>query len=88
MDRQPKADWTGYGAIIVLSVVLCGAWLFTGNFWLTVAVLVLGLLHVARDFPAAEAVIADDPLLLWLRRVSPVIVLGIFVSVLLLNWMR
>lgn len=88
MDQQPEADWSGDGAIITLSIVLCGAWLFTGSVWLTIAVLVLGLLHGVGDFPAVEAVIASDPLLVWLRRVSPLIVPGIFGSVLVLNWMR
>jgi hypothetical protein len=59
-------------------VLLCFAWMMTGNFFLTMAILILGGLHLAREFPSAEAIIADDPALRWLRSVSPLIVLGIF----------
>lgn len=78
MSGQPKADWTAYRTIIIVAIVLCAAWLITGSFWLTMAVIILELLHLAKEFPAAEAVIAQDPLLLGLRRAAPLIILGIF----------
>jgi len=78
MEQQPKGDWTAYGTIISVSVLLCAAWLLTGSFWLTMAVMVLGMLHIAKDFPAFEEIIAEDPILLWLRKVSPLVIIGIF----------
>ena len=50
---------------------------------LTMAIMVLGFLHLAQFFPAAEAIVTGDPILLWLRRSSFVIVLGIFGAVML-----
>jgi hypothetical protein len=67
-----------YVAIIGISALLCFALLLTASFWLTMAVMVLGFLHLARHFPQIEAVIVEDPILLWLRRVSPLIIIGIF----------
>ena len=78
MSEHPKSDWAVYRTIIIVSIVLCAAWLITGSFWLTLAVMILELLHLAKEFPAAEAVIDQDPLLLWLRRASPLIIMGIF----------
>jgi hypothetical protein len=88
MSRKPQADWTGYGAIILASITLCAAWLMSGSIWLTMAILMLGMLHIGKEFPAIEAVIAQDPLLVWLRRVSPLIVLGIFAMVMILHFVR
>lgn len=67
-----------YVAIVGISALLCFSLVLTGSFWLTLVVLVLGFLHLARHFPQVEAVIVEDPLLLWLRRVSPLIIIGIF----------
>lgn len=82
MDEQPREPSTGqartYWVISGISALLMFAWLMTGNFFLTLAVLILGGLHLAREFPAAEEVIATDPLLLWIRRLSPLIILLIF----------
>lgn len=77
MSNRPQEDWTAYGSIIVMSIVLCAAWLITGNVWLTLAVLVLELLRLARDFPAIDALVQQDPLLVWLRRAAPIIILVI-----------
>jgi hypothetical protein len=52
------------------------------------AVMMLGFLHLAQYFPSAEAIISEDPVLLWLRRVSPLIILSIFGIVLAGNWLR
>jgi uncharacterized membrane protein len=86
--QRPEADWTAYGAIIGVSIVLCAAWLITGSLWLTLIILILGLLHIAKDFPAAEAIVSQDPILVWLRKASPVIVIAIFGVTLLGNWLR
>lgn len=67
-----------YAAIIGISALLCFALVLTGSFWLTLVVLVLGFLHLAQHFPAVESVIVEDPILVWLRRVSPLIIIGIF----------
>jgi hypothetical protein len=79
MMKEPSlGDARIYWAIVGLSALLCLAWMMTGSFWLTMAVMLLGGLHLARYFPYAEAFIADDPLLVWTRRISPLIILGIF----------
>jgi hypothetical protein len=67
-----------YLTIIGVAALLCFAFLLTGSFWLTTAVMVLGCLHIARHFPAAEEIVANDIALRWLRRLSPAIVVGIF----------
>jgi hypothetical protein len=55
--------------------------LLTGSLVLTLMIIALGMLHLARYFPDAEAFISRDPLLLWLRRTSPVIIIVITVIV-------
>lgn len=75
--KPPEGNALAYGAIIGVSALLCFAWVFTGSVMLTLLILVLGLLHLAQYFPEAEAFIAADPLLLWVRRASPLIILGI-----------
>jgi fucose permease len=77
-----------YFAIAGVSALLCFALLLTSSFWLTMAIMLLGGLHLARHFPDAEVFIAADPLLVWLRRVSPLIILGIFGAVLAINWFK
>jgi fucose permease len=76
-----------YVAIAGVAALLCFALLLTGSVWLTMAVMMLGFLHLAQYFPSAEAIISEDPVLLWLRRVSPLIILGIFGIVLVGNWL-
>jgi hypothetical protein len=76
-----------YVAIGGVAALLCFALLLTSSIWLTMAVMLLGFLHLAQYFPSAEAIIADDPVLLWLRRISPLIILGIFGIVLVGNWL-
>jgi hypothetical protein len=88
MQEPSSKSGRTYWAIIGVSALLMFSWMMTGNFFLTLAVLILGGLHLAREFPEAEAFIAADPLLLWLRRLSPLIVLGIFGIVLVSNWYR
>jgi hypothetical protein len=87
--KEPSTDDSRiYYAIIGVSALLCFALLLTSSFWLTLAILALGGLHLARHFPDAEAFIAADPLLVWLRRISPLIILFIFGAVLAINWLR
>lgn len=86
--REPSSDNPHiYIAIGGVAALLCFALLLTGSFWLTLAVMLLGFLHLAQYFPSAEAIISDDPVLLWIRRVSPLIILGIFGIVLAGNWL-
>jgi Na+-transporting methylmalonyl-CoA/oxaloacetate decarboxylase gamma subunit len=86
MQRIPDAESASatpiYLTIIGVSVLLCFAFLLTGSFWLTAAVVVLGCLHIARHFPAAEEIVANDIALRWLRRLSPAIIVGIFLFML------
>ena len=78
MDKSSLGDMRIYGAIVGLSALLCFAWLMTGSFWLTMAVMILGGMHLARYFPEYEEIIASDPVLLWTRRISPLLILLIF----------
>ncbi len=76
MDKppSPSANSLPYFAIIGTSALLCFAWLLTGSLMLTLIIIVLGLLHLARYFPDAEQIVSADPILLWLRRFSLLIV--------------
>jgi hypothetical protein len=80
--RQPESETPIYTTIIGVSVLLVFAFLLTSSFWLTTIVMVLGFLHIARHFPAAEAIVQNDIALKWLRRFSPLIVVGIFLFML------
>ena len=51
-------------------------------------IIALGMLHLARHFPPAEAFVASDPTLVWLRRLSPLIILGIASLVLATRYWR
>ncbi|HEX5691101.1 MAG TPA: hypothetical protein VFX76_13900 [Roseiflexaceae bacterium] len=88
MKKPAPDEMQIYYAIAGIAALLCFALLLTSSFWLTLAILALGGLHLARHFPEAEALIAADPLLIWLRRVSPLIILGIFGAVLAISWLR
>ena len=57
-------------AIIVMTLLLSAAWLLTGSLWLTVIIMVLGLLNMAPAFPDVEAVVREDAVLSGLRRWS------------------
>ena len=67
-----------YLSIIGLAALLCFAFMLTGSFWLTTVVLVLGCLHLAQYFPAADEIVQNDIALRWLRRLTPLIIFGIF----------
>lgn len=91
MDKQPgnpTGNSYAYWAIIGMSALLCFAWLLTGSLMLTLVIIALGLLHLARHFPEAEAFVASDPVLLWLRRASPAIILGIATLILAVRYLR
>lgn len=81
-QKSPTGNPLPYWAIIGTSLLLCFAWLLTGSLMLTLVIIILGMLHLARYFPEAEAFVSADPLLVWLRRFSPLIVLAIFALVL------
>ncbi len=68
-----------YLSIVGLAALLCFAFMLTGSFWMTMVVLVLGSLHLARYFPAADEIVQNDIALRWLRRMTPLIIFGIFV---------
>jgi CBS domain containing-hemolysin-like protein len=91
MDNEPKrpksptGEPLAYWAIIGTSVLLCFAWLLTGSLMLTLIIIALGMLHLARHFPEAEAFVASDPILLWLRRFSPLIIVCIATLVLVIR---
>ncbi len=84
----PEGEQYAYGAIIGMSALLCFAWLLTGSLVLTMIIIVLGLLHLARHFPEAEAFVAADPGLLWLRRFAPLIIIGIATLILAVRYLR
>lgn len=87
--KEPSTDNRRiYFAIAGVSALLCFALVLTGSFWLTLVIWILGFLHLAQHFPSAEAIVAQDPILLWLRRVTPLIILGIFGIVLAGNLLR
>lgn len=88
MKEPPSDERHIYATIVGLSALLCFALLLTGSFWLTVAIMSLGCLHAARYFPHIDAFIVADPLLIGLRRISPLIVIAIFGAVLLAQWLR
>ncbi len=94
MDEEPKQPESALGnpmaylAIIGTSALLCFAWLLTGSLMLTLIIIALGMLHLARHFPEAEAFVANDPLLIWLRRFSPLIILCIATAVLAARYLR
>ncbi|NJM08595.1 hypothetical protein HC891_24030 [Candidatus Gracilibacteria bacterium] len=77
----PQSETPTYWAIVGVSLLLCFAFLATGSLWLTLMIMVLGLLHLARHFPAAEAIISADPILVWLRRLSPIIIVTLITAV-------
>jgi hypothetical protein len=84
----PEGNPAAYLGIVGISVLLCFAWLLTGSLMLTLMIIALGLLHLARHFPDAERFVASDPLLLWLRRMAPLIILGIATLVLAARSLR
>ncbi|HMQ31768.1 MAG TPA: hypothetical protein PKD53_13660 [Chloroflexaceae bacterium] len=84
----PEGNSSAYMAIIGTSALLCFAWLLTGSLMLTLFIIALGLLHLARHFPEAEAFVAADPVLVWLRRASPLIIIGIATLVLAVRYLR
>jgi len=78
MEEEPRpqaSNGAAYLAIIGMSALLCFAWLLTGSLVLTLIIIALGSLHLARHFPDAERFVAGDPLLLWLRRFAPAIII-------------
>jgi uncharacterized membrane protein len=77
-NKVPEENAAVYWTIVGAAVLLCFAFLLTGSFWLTLIVLILGCLHIARHFPAAEEIVQNDIALRWLRRFSPLIVIGVF----------
>lgn len=79
--RTPKenpGETPIYLSIIGVAALLCFAFMLTGSFWMTLAVLLLGCLHLARYFPVADQIVQNDLALRWLRRLAPLIVIGIF----------
>lgn len=78
--REPDpSSMAVYLTIAGVAALLVFAFLLTSSFWLTLVVMALGVLHIARHFPAADAIVEGDPALRWLRRLSPAIVVGIFI---------
>ncbi|MEF3273561.1 MAG: hypothetical protein K6356_04050 [Chloroflexus sp.] len=77
-----------YWSIVGISALLCFAWLLTGSLMLTLIIIVLGLLHLAQFFPAAEAIVRADPILLGLRRFSLALVLIITVIAVTIRFIR
>jgi hypothetical protein len=88
MSGRPEADWTAYGAIIVVSITLCLAWVITGSIWLTLSITLLGLVYIAGEFPGAREIVAADPLLNGVRRAAPLIAIAMFGLMLLVSAMR
>jgi hypothetical protein len=87
--EDPRTPQTPiYLTIIGVSALLIFAFMLTGSFWLTTTVMVLGCLHIARHFPSANALVENDIALKWLRRFSPLIVVGIFLFMLATRFVR
>ncbi len=74
-----------YLSIIGLAALLCFAFMLTASFWMTMVVLLLGCLHLARHFPVADEIVRNDIALRWLRRLTPLIVVAIFAFQLMVN---
>jgi len=87
-NKPPEGNALAYWAIIGTTMLLCFAWLLTGSLMLTLAIIGLGLLHLARHFPEAEQFVQADPVLVWLRRMSPLIIIGIATLVLATRYLR
>lgn len=86
--KSPTGEPLAYWAIIGTTILLCFAWLLTGSLMLTLIIIALGMLHLARHFPAAEAFVSADPVLLWLRRFSPLVIIAIASLVLAVRYLR
>jgi hypothetical protein len=86
--KSPTGEPLAYWAIIGTTALLCFAWLMTGSLMLTLIIISLGMLHLARYFPEAEAFVASDPLLLWLRRFSPAIIVVIASALVAVRYLR
>lgn len=86
--ERPSGNPLAYWAIIGTSALLCFAWVLTGSLILTLVIIALGMLHLARHFPEAEAFVTNDPILLWLRRFSPLIICLIAALVLVTRYPR
>lgn len=87
MEPPPPEEPQVYIAIVGMSALLCFALLLTNSAWLTLAIMMIGCLHLARYFPHIEAFILTDPLLFWLRRLSPILILAIVGIVALGRWL-
>lgn len=87
-EQPPTSNHLAYWAIIGTTTLLCFAWLLTGSLMLTLVIIVLGLLHLARHFPEAEAFVSSDPILVWLRRFSPLIIICIATLLLATRYLR
>lgn len=87
-QKSPTGNPLPYWAIIGTSLLLCFAWLLTGSLMLTLIIIALGMLHLARHFPEAEAFVSADPILLALRRFSPLIILAITSIALAVRYLR
>jgi hypothetical protein len=87
-NKSPTGNPMAYWAIVGTSALLCFAWLLTGSLILTLIIIALGMLHLARHFPEAEALVARDPVLIWLRRFSPLIIICIATLVLATRYLR
>ncbi len=75
-----------YLTIAGVAALRCFAFLMTNSFWLTLVVLLLGFLHIARYFPVAEQLVAGDAALRWRRRrLSLPLIIAIFVFVIIYN---
>ncbi len=87
-QRPPEGEPYAYLGIVGISALLCFAWLLTGSLVLTLLIIALGLLHLARHFPEAEAFVVQDPLLLQVRRFSPLIILFITTIAIAVRYLR
>jgi hypothetical protein len=63
-------SYAPFTAIVVMTLLLSAAWLLTGSLWLTVIIMLLGILNMAPAFPDLDAAVRDDALLRGLRRWS------------------
>jgi hypothetical protein len=86
--KSPTGEPLAYWAIIGTTALLCFAWLMTGSLMLTLIIISLGMLHLASHFPEAEAFVSSDPVLLWLRRFSPLIIVVIASLILAARYLR
>jgi fucose permease len=88
VKEPPQNPLHVYIAIAGISALLCFAFVLTSSIWLTIAIVMLGIMQLGPFFPIVEEFIAADPLLLGVRRFSLLIIVLIFGIVWFGRWLQ